>query len=155
MVSYSGPWKEEELVTFLTESTFPIRIGVHRQDGSMWIVPLWYRYLEGRFECATSVSSDLVRFLEHDPNVALDISTNHPPYRGVRGRGESSLAFDEEKETLHSLIERYLGSTDSSLADWLLDEGREEIRIRIRPRELHSWDYTDRMQTIETVQNRG
>ncbi|MEA5386726.1 hypothetical protein VB779_06340 [Haloarculaceae archaeon H-GB11] len=46
---------------------------------------------------------------------------------------------------LESLIVRYLGDTDSSLATWLLEDEREEVRIRIQPEVVYSWDYSDRM----------
>lgn len=145
MVSPTGSWNETEVETFLEESTIPIRIGATRKDGSLWITAVWYRYRDGKFECATNANAALVRILRDAPEVAFDVSTNKPPYRGVRGFGMASLSEDTNKDTLRALIERYLGTTDTSLARWLLDESREEIRIRIRPYELFSWDFTDRM----------
>lgn len=46
---------------------------------------------------------------------------------------------------LRALIERYLGSTESELTEQLLDDDREELRIRIDPDRIYSWDFTDRM----------
>jgi len=146
MVEIRGAWTESQLERFLEESRIPIRIATQRGDGSLWIVALWYRYRNGSFECATWATADIVRFLRNDSEVAFDISANDPPYRGVRGNGTATISPDENKATLRALIERYLGGTDSGLAEWLLDDTRDEVRIRIQPHELYSWDYTDRMQ---------
>ena len=58
------------------------------------------------------------------------------------------MMSDEGKATLHALIERYFGDTDSALAEWLLSDDRDEIRIRITPNAMYSWDYTDRMEGL-------
>jgi nitroimidazol reductase NimA-like FMN-containing flavoprotein (pyridoxamine 5'-phosphate oxidase superfamily) len=149
MTRITGAWDERQLETFLEESRIPIRIAVHRGDGSLWMVALWYRYRNGSFECATWANADVVRFIRGDSEVAFEISTNQPPYRGVRGNGTASMSPDREKATLRALVERYLGGTDSSLAEWLLSDERDEIRIRIQPDAMYSWDYTDRMQGLE------
>lgn len=149
MAAITGAWSETRLEAFLEESRIPIRIATHRRDGSLWMVALWYRYRNGTFECATGANAHIVQFLESDPQVAFDVSTNDPPYRGVRGNGTATLTADEEKTTLRALVERYLGDTESPLAEWLLSDAREEVRIRIQPNEMYSWDYTDRMQGNE------
>ncbi len=46
---------------------------------------------------------------------------------------------------LDSLIRRYLGGTDSSLAQWLLGRIDEEVVLRIRPSWITSWDFSARM----------
>ena len=145
MARLLGAWDTERLEAFLTETTIPVRIATHRGDGSLWMVTLWYRYRDGSFDCATWADADIVRFLEDDSEVAFDVSTNDPPYRGVRGNGTAAMSPDEDKVVLRSLIERYLGGTDSSLAEWLLADDREEVHIRIQPESMYSWDYADRM----------
>ena len=145
MARLLGAWDTERLEAFLTETTIPVRIATHRGDGSLWMVTLWYRYRNGSFDCATWADADIVRFLENDSEVAFDISTNDPPYRGVRGNGTAAMSPDDDKVVLRSLIERYLGGTDSSLAEWLLADDREEVHIRIQPESMYSWDYADRM----------
>jgi len=46
---------------------------------------------------------------------------------------------------LEKLIERYLISTDSSLAKWLLSHPQLESTIKIVPEWITSWDYSNRM----------
>ena len=109
------------------------------------MLSLWYRYRDGAFHCATGADADVVGYLEHDASVAFEISDNDPPYRGVRGSGEVSIEPDEDKALLRELLERYLGGTDSPLADRLLAEGREEVRLTVDPTKLYTWDFSERM----------
>ena len=146
MVEYSGPWAEADVAAFLQDVEIPIRLATRKPDGSPWIVALWYRYRDGWFECATEANAHLVTYLREDPVVGFDVSTNEIPYRGVRGTGTASLAPDEDAAVLRALLERYLGGTDSALAERLLDDEREEVRIRIDPDRFHSWDFRDRMR---------
>lgn len=148
MTQFRGAWTEAEAIEFLEEVTVPIRIATHRPDGSLWMVALWYRYRDGSFDCATWANADIVHFLWNDSEIAFEISTNEPPYRGVRRNGTTSMSPDRDKAVLRDLMERYLGGTESSLARWLLADEREEIRIRISPRVVYSWDYTERMQEL-------
>ncbi|UPW00229.1 pyridoxamine 5'-phosphate oxidase family protein [Halorussus gelatinilyticus] len=145
MTKFTGAWSEREVEEYLRSATVPLRLACHRPDESLWMVALWYRYREGFFECSTWAEADVVTYLRNDAEVAFEVSENHPPYRGVRGNGSTGLSVDEDKGVLRDLLERYLGGTDSELAEWLLSPDREEVRIRVRPRRIHSWDYSDRM----------
>lgn len=147
-----GSLSQDELGTFLEESTIPIRIGCRTPSGRLWMLSLWYRYrpadgadADWLLECATAADADVVSFLADDPDIAFEVSTNEPPYAGVRGRGTASIDPDPEKETLRALLERYLDGTDSRLARNLLREDRDEVTITIEPTVVSGWDYTTRM----------
>ncbi|MDQ2051466.1 pyridoxamine 5'-phosphate oxidase family protein [Natronolimnohabitans sp. A-GB9] len=153
-----GSRSRSEIEAFLDETTVPVRLGCRTPAGNPWMVSLWYRRrvpddaADDRpwiLECATASSADLVSFLRADPAVSFEVSTNRPPYRGVRGRGSVTIEPDPEKETLRSLLERYLGGTDSELAETLLAEERDEVTITIEPDVVYGWDYSDRMQESE------
>lgn len=146
MVEYRGTWSEDDVYEFLEEASIPIRLAVRRPNGTPWVVTLWYRYRDGYLECATSANAHLVDFLEYDPDVAFDVSTNDIPYRGIRGHGTASLEPDVDKGLLRGLLKRYLGGTNTPLAEKLLDDDRDEVRIRIEPHVVYSWDYTNRMR---------
>ena len=145
MTEYRGTWDADEVEAFLREATIPIRLATRRPDGSPWVVTLWYRYRDGVLECATQATADVVRFLRNDPDVAFDISTNRIPYRGIRGNGTVTISADDGTPVLRDLVDRYLEDDDSSLARWLLDDDREEVCLRLEPREIYSWDFSDRM----------
>ena len=70
------------------------------------MLSLWYRWRDGGFDCATSVSADVGEYLAHDDGV------------GER----AAVSTDEDKQSLRSLLDRYLGGTDSALAGRLLRE---------------------------------
>ena len=130
---------------FLHEHTIPVRIACRTAGDRPWMLSLWYRYRDGGLECATWKQADVVRYLEHDDQVAFEVSTNDPPYRGVRGRGNATVQDDPEKALLRDLLERYLGETDTRLGNRLLQEDREEVTIRIDPAVVFGWDFTERM----------
>jgi len=145
MATVTGAWSREAVATFLVDQTIPIRLGCRRPDGSLWMLSLWYGYRDGTFQCATAADADVVAYLETDPGVSFEVSTNEPPYRGVRGNGTARIAPDEDKAVLRALLARYLGGTETPLAERLLRREREEVTITIEPDRLHSWDYSDRM----------
>ncbi len=110
------------------------------------MLSLWFLPWDGALWCATGADADVVRYLDHDDGVAFEVSTNEPPYRGVRGAGTATVEPDTDKSLLRALFDRYLGGTDNSLADRLLADDRDEVRIRIDPTRLYTWDFTERMR---------
>ncbi|MXR50872.1 pyridoxamine 5'-phosphate oxidase family protein [Halovenus sp. WSH3] len=150
MPPVKGPWSREQLRQFLEEALMPLRIGCRRPSGGLWMLSLWYTVEDDQFLCATSSDSDIAEFLRADDAVCFELSTNRPPYMGVRGNGTASLEPDEDKALLRDLLDRYLGGTESELADMLLDDDREELVIRVRPDRLYTWDFTDRMRAART-----
>ena len=149
-MNVEGAWSTERAAQFLRERTIPVRLACHTPSGGLWMLSLWYRYREGQVECATGANADVVRFLRRDPAVAFEISTNQPPYRGVRGAGTVDIAPDENKETLAALVDRYLGDTNEGLAKRLLDPEREEVRLTVDIERASTWDFSNRMQARET-----
>lgn len=148
MTTVTGDWSRAEATAFLEDATVPIRLACRTPAGGLWMLSLWYRFVDGRFEMATSAEADVVRYLDADDGVAFEVSTNDPPYRGVRGAGTASVDTDEGKALLRALLERYLGGTDSSLAERLLGPHREEVRIVVDPARLYTWDFSDRMADV-------
>ncbi|WP_193790368.1 pyridoxamine 5'-phosphate oxidase family protein [Natronobacterium lacisalsi] len=159
-----GALTREELADFLEDRDIPVRIACRTPSGHLWMLSLWYRFLHGDeesepwlLECSTAADATVVDYLKRDDGsatdpeaeVAFEVSTNRPPYRGVRGRGTASVAPDPEKEVLRDLLEQYLGGTDSQLARTLLREERDEVTIAIEPAVVYGWDYSDRMGNPE------
>jgi len=150
MTAYTGEWDRAEVAAFLTDATVPVRLSCRTPAGGLWMLSLWYRFDadDERLVCATSAEADVVEYLRADDGVAFEVSTNDPPYRGVRGSGTATIVPDEEKAVLRGLLERYLGGTDSALARRLLDPERDEVAIRIDPARCYSWDFTERMREV-------
>lgn len=149
----TGPWSESETAAYLREATVPVRLSCRTPEDRPWMLSLWYEWAETpdgtpELRCATGADADVVRYLRHDSEVAFEVSENDPPYRGVRGRGTATIEPDEGKALLRSLLERYLGGADNALGERLLSADREEVRIRVSPDRLHTWDFTERMRDV-------
>jgi len=159
----TGPWDRERVDEFLADARVPVRLGCRTPTDRPWIVSLWFAWdpaagpsddadgdsngPNGAIRCATSASADLVEFVERDDEVSFDVSTNDPPYKGVRGRGRAAVVPDEDKQLLRSLLTKYLDGTDNATGERLLHPEREEVEIRIDPERLHTWDYSERMES--------
>lgn len=155
MTEYTGEWDREGVAAFLSECRVPIRVACHTPDDGLWMLSLWYGFDPDaeRLVCATAADADVVRYLRADDRVAFEVSTNDPPYRGVRGRGQATITPDDEKEVLRDLLTRYLGGTDSALASRLLSPDRDEVTIRIDPERWYSWDFSDRMADADATRD--
>ena len=95
--------------------------------------------------CVSHGKSQLVKSLMADPRVGFEVALNEPPYKGVRGKGTARLTQENVSNTLHEVIVRFLGSTDSYLARWLLGRAEQEYVIKITPNWITAWDYSERM----------
>ncbi len=142
--TYSGPWSQAQIATFLDDSHHPLRLACVGADAYPRVVSLWYAHERGRLFCATHSSARLVPLLRRHPRVGFEVAPNEPPYCGVRGQGLAQVA-GEGGELLERLLHRYLGGTDSPLAAWLLSRRADELLITITPERWFSWDYRDRM----------
>ena len=148
-----GSLGPDGLSAFLSERTIPIRLGCRTPSGHPWMLSMWYRYSETdeddssewTLRCATEASAKVVDYLRADPSLSFEVSTNRMPYTGVRGRGHATIEPDPDKETLRMLIDRYLENADSTLAQSLLSEERDEVTITIEPAVVYGWDFSGRM----------
>ncbi|ELY47093.1 pyridoxamine 5'-phosphate oxidase family protein [Natronorubrum bangense] len=149
-----GTLSQSAITSFLEETTAPVRVACRTPQDHLWMCSLWYRLADEstetsgddwRLQCATSAGADIVSFLEADSEVAFEVSTNDPPYTGVRGRGTATIEPDPEKETLQMLLERYQVGPKSDLARNLLREERDEVTITVEPAVVYGWDFSDRM----------
>ena len=140
-----GPWTQQQVDSFLQDSVFPLRLACVGEDHFPRVVSVWYGYDDDKFRCVSHRSSQLVGLLEQSDRVGFEVSTNTPPYCGVRGQGVASLGSDADGVVLTEMLQRYLGGTESSLAKWLLSRAADEVLITIEPLRLFTWDYRERM----------
>ncbi len=142
----SSAWSEAEIRSFLTASTIPLRIATST-DSYPTLCSVWYMFDENNDDllCVSHENSQLVSDLMANAQCAFEIAPNEPPYRGVRGKAVVTLSKDHARETLSTVIPRYLGDTDSRLAKWLIGRSDEEYVLRLTPVQLTSWDYSERM----------
>ncbi len=140
-----GPFDATEVKAFLDVSVVPLRLAVVARSGWPVVVSLWFARVGEVLVCATQASSPIVAALARDGRCAFEVAGCEPPYRGVRGRATVTVAPDDELGTLRRLVERYLGSTDSAFASWLLGRTAPEVVLHLDPLEISSWNYSARM----------
>jgi hypothetical protein len=144
-MEYKGPWSKERIKRFLRENRIPVRVACNGASGHPVLISLWFIALEDMLWCATPRTARIASILTRDPRCAFEVSVEKPPYCGVRGPAIATLHDDRGEEILHKLIDRYLGSSTSRLAQFLLARVESETAIGIEPKTLVSWDYEKRM----------
>ncbi len=141
----TGPWTEERTREFLDEARIPMRIAANTSSGFPVVLSVWFLADRDDLLAAVHRDSRIAKRLKADPRCAFEIAPNEPPYFGVRGTAEASLESGGARELLERLLERYLGSVDSRLGRFLLGRADEELVIRLRPRRIDTWDYSERL----------
>ena len=142
----SSAWSEAETRSFLTTRAIPIRIATST-DSYPTLCSVWYLFDEEKDDllCVSHENSQLVSDLKANNKCAFEIAPNEAPYCGVRGKAIVTLSKEHTLATLSTLIERYLGNTDSRLAKWLIGRIDEEYVLRLTPVQMTTWDYSEIM----------
>jgi hypothetical protein len=109
------------------------------------VLSLWYLHENDFLYCATPQSAKVVSYLRADPRCAFEIAADLPPYCGVRGRAVAAIDQKRGLEILERLLIRYLGNTENSLAQDLLQREEAEVAIRLQPQTLYTWNFSERM----------
>jgi hypothetical protein len=134
------------MTQFLEKHHGPLRLACISTSGWLVILSLWYLTSGEKLYCASTNSAKVISYLAKHPNCAFEVSTDNPPYVGVRGQGVAILKPELGGAILRRLLERYLHGTTSKLARRLLQKERLEVAIEITPRSSFMWDYTERMR---------
>ena len=124
----------------------PLRLACLTSSGWPMIVPLWFTFLNNRLYCATQENAKIISYLKKDPRCAFDISTENPPYKGIRGQGKIKINKDCSTEVLEIVIQKYLRNKYKNLTEYLLKQKENEVAIEIIPIKTFYWDYTDSMK---------
>ena len=139
----SGPWDKEAIEDFLDSARIPMRLG-SQGAGFPMVQSLWFLHEGTSLWCATRADSVLARRLSRDGRCGFEVSSDSPPYRGVRGTATATLLPEFAVDILPRLLERYEQS-ETALAIWLLGRREDEVAIRLDGLAVTSWDYSGRM----------
>ncbi|TFH32043.1 MAG: pyridoxamine 5'-phosphate oxidase family protein [Myxococcales bacterium] len=123
-----------------------MRLAANTDSGFPVILSLWFLEEDGQLLAAVHRDARIANRLKTDPRCAFEIAPNEAPYRGVRGQAVASMTPEGASALLERLLDRYLGSGDSSLGRFLLARAEEELVVRLRPVRIASWDYGVRMK---------
>ncbi len=136
----------EDVERYLREIRIPLRLACLTPSGWPMVLSLWYLYRDKQLYCATQQSAKVVQYLRHRPECAFEISADQPPYCGVRGQALVTLDQTRGPEILQRLIVRYLGQSDLPLAQKLLARSENEVALVIKPSNIFTWNFSDRMK---------
>ena len=139
-------WTEDEALTFLRDARLPLRLSMLGSDGAPRMVSLWYAWDGSALWCATPATAFTAVELARDARCAFEVSTNEPPYRGVRGSALATLVPARGREVLDELLTRYLTERNAVLRKWLTRREVEEVAIRIEPTSAFAWNFRGRME---------
>ena len=124
----------------------PLRLACLTRSWWPIIVPLWFQFLNDRFYCATNENAKIISYLKKDNRCAFEISSEIPPYRGIRGQGKAMIKKEVGIEILQTLIEKYVPQKETNLTKYLLERKENEVAIEIIPIKIFYWDYSNRMK---------
>lgn len=144
-----GRWTARGVADFLADTRVPLRLACNTASGFPLLASLWFVAEETgaglELWCATQRDAHVASRLREDGRCAFEVSTEQPPYRGVRGSALATLHDDRGEEMLRRLLDRYVGGSDAKIGRLLLERADTETALRIAPERLVSWDFTERM----------
>jgi nitroimidazol reductase NimA-like FMN-containing flavoprotein (pyridoxamine 5'-phosphate oxidase superfamily) len=88
--SQPPPLNEEELKAFLNQALVA-RLGSLNPDGSIHLVPVWFKYEDGDILIGTEESTRKAQNIKRNQNVSLLIDSQERPYKGVLIYGQAQL----------------------------------------------------------------
>ena len=144
-LSTSSVRSENEIAAYLNKSVLPCRIASVDKNGFPQVTSMWFLYDEKYLYLSARSKSLICSRIKRDNKIGFEIAGDNPPYSGVRGKGRATLLDAVSEPVLEKLINKYLGSTDTPLAKWLLSKPDSETTIKIAPEWITSWDYSNRM----------
>ena len=117
-------------------------LGLHHQDGSILLTPVWHLFKDGSFYFQVPRGDRKIAMLMHDPRCSLLVAENEHPYRAIEVSGEGSLSKDDYPVLGLEIVRRYVEAYDpgATPADYLLDGG---LIVRIKATAMRAWDYAD------------
>ena len=139
-----------EMKNYLETVRIPLRLACTTESGWPMAISLWFMHQNGNLFCATQKSARVVSYLQNDPRCAFEIAADLPPYCGVRGQAIASIDEKKGVEILEQLLVRYLGSVGNTLGRNLLAKSDDEVAIVLKPVNVYSWDFSNRMEDVVT-----
>ena len=139
---------------YLNQIKIPLHLSCTTKSGWPIGLSLWYLYNDGYIYCATQKSARVVKYLINDHRCSYEVSSDQPPYCGVRGQAVARIDYTLGPKVLELLLIRYLGGLDSPLAENLLKKSSSEVAIVLTPKNVFTWNYTERMRSSIRSSNR-
>jgi|TARA_B110001454_G_scaffold160620_1_gene150026 nitroimidazol reductase NimA-like FMN-containing flavoprotein (pyridoxamine 5'-phosphate oxidase superfamily) len=144
-IKITGPWSLETVQTYLGEVEIPVQLAALNNDNLPVLISLWFSYENNHIWCATQRDAHIVKLLIKNPSCAFQISSEHMPYKGVRGQATASIIESDGARILDTLVTKYLKESDSKFAKWLTSRKANEVAIQLDLVSMATWDFSGRM----------
>ena len=130
---------DPQLIEDLLAERHLATLATHRQGGSVLLSPLWYVWQDDRFQLGMDAGDIKLRHIARDPQVAIVVAEETPPYRGIEVRGLASADETNYPDRMRAIAQRYLGPAG---ADFYGNGARGSI-VTIEPTATRTWDFAD------------
>ncbi len=135
----SPPLNEEELKAFLNQALVA-RLGSLNPDGSIHLVPVWFKYEGGYILIGTEESTRKAKNVKRNKNVSLLVDSQERPYKGVLIYGQAQLDDDDAIGKRISILARHMPPDIAQKVGNDLATQFALITIRIKPQRIISYD---------------
>jgi len=117
-------------------------LGLHRQDGSILLTPVWHLFQNGSFYFQVPGGDRKIAMLERDPRCSILVAENERPYRAIEAKGQGRVTTEDYPDLGPEIVRRYVEAYDpaATASDYLLEGG---VIVRIETTTLRAWDYAD------------
>ncbi len=135
----SPPLTDEELKAFLNQALVA-RLASLNPDGSIHLVPVWFKYEDGDILIGTEESTRKAKNVKRNKNVSLLIDSQERPYKGVLIYGQAQLDHDDAIGKRISILARHIPADIAQKVGNDLASQFALITIRIKPQRVISYD---------------
>ena len=137
------PLTSEEIESMLKENQY-LRICTHNKDGTIHVVPVSYRYMNGQILIMSIAKSRKNRNIERNNNVTVLIDTLDP-LRGILIYGTAEIDHDNVYEQSVSVMETFFHGMPKEKVQRITKaylDAFESVIVKITPKHIVTFDYT-------------
>lgn len=135
------PMLRDEMEAFLAQPLIA-KLCTHNEDGTIHVVPIWFKYQDGEILLGTQEITRKVRNIKRDNRVSVLVDTTEPRLKGVIMSGRADLDYDDVIPKRVSIFEKYMGPENApGLAERLASNWKPVV-IRVKPEHIISFDYS-------------
>ena len=135
----SPPLNEEEVKALLNQELVA-RLGSLNPDGSIHLMPVWFKYEDGDILIGTEEHTRKAKNVKRNKNVSLLIDSHERPYKGVLIYGQAQLDHDDAIGKRISILARHIPADIAQRMGANLASPFALITIRIKPQRIISYD---------------
>ena len=132
----SNAWIEP--LRSLLEAPSPAVLTTYRRDGEALVSPVWFRWIDDRFEVVIAEGDMKLRHLERDPRCVLVVFEAVRPFRGIEVRGVAELVECDVGPVREAIAGRYLGAADG--ARFAAERSHPGVLLRLTADDPRVWD---------------